>query len=291
MKLSGFSTVVLLLFLAVCTFGQTEPTGYNPFVPKNLNDTSKLAEAQIVESSYHRYWIKGDPDYTDASTYVWYVQNGAFVKYDQLSNSWLPLTSKKLGSGYFIELTGIRLDAVRNASEVWVRWNDHMGGDSIGYVAVYERSPDSCVIDNKITGFKHEIVLPPEAWFVNGDLAWCADQAYSVTVAFNNIYDNSFPYKLTYSYPDSVGVYSNNVLQINSRAELDARLWYTFDLTAVHDLNVTLDEQYQVMLKGLSDKFNSTGVIAPLGPSREFAEMKLTVYHLPQTGGMAMDTP
>ena len=291
MKLSGFSAVVFLLFLAVTTFGQTEPTGYNPFVPKNLDDTTKLTEVQVVESSYHRYWIKGDPNYTDTSTYVWYVQNGAFVTYDSLTHSWNSLASKKIGQGSFIELPGIRLDTRRNASEVWVRWHDHMGGDSPGYVAVYERSPDSCVVDGKITGFKHEIVSPPEVWFVNGDLAWCADQGYSVTVAFNNINDYSFPYKLKYNYPDSMGVYKDSSLQINSRAELDARLWYTFDLVAVHDLNVTLDEQYLVTLTGLSDKYSSTGIIAPLGPPREYAEMKLTVFHLPQTGGMTMDTP
>jgi len=288
MKLSRFTTVVLLLFLAVNAVGQT-PAVYNPFVPKNLDDPKKLIDTPVVESSIHRYWIYGDPNYTDTSTYVWYVENGAFISFDTLNGTWTTLVSQKIGHGYFIELPGISLDTVRNASEVWVRWNDKMGGDSTGYVAVYEESPAGCIIPDSITGFKHEMVLPPEVWFYPGNMEQCAESEYSVRVSFNNINDYSFPYKLKYSYPGSNGVYLNGELQINSRAELDASLSYTFQLPGVQDLNIRQDLQYWVTLTGLSDKFHSEGVIAPMKPPVQFEKLELIIHHLPQTGGMTMD--
>jgi len=290
MKLSRFSTFVFLLFLAVYTVGQT-PAGYNPFVPANLDDTTKLIKTPVVESSIHRYWIYGDPNYTDTSTYIWYVENGTFIDMDTLNDTWTTLASQQLGKGYVIELDGISLDTVRNASEIWVRWNENMGGDSTGYVAVYEKSSAGCILNDSISGFKHEIVLPPDVWFVVGNREECADQIYSVTVAFNYINDYSFPYLLGFTYPGSDGVPQTGELLINSRAELDASLSYTFDLAAVHDLNVTLDETYTVKLDKLSDKFHSKGIIAPKGPPKQYEELTLTIYHLPQTGGMTMDIP
>lgn len=290
MKLSGFSTLVFLLFLAVYTVGQ-KPAGYNPFVPANLDDKDKLIETPVVESSIHRYWIYGDPNFTDTSTYIWYVENGDFINMDTLNDTWTPLVAQQLGRGNVIELEGISLGTVRNASEIWVRWNDNMGGDSIGYIAVYEKSSTGCILKDSISGFKHEIVLPPEVWFVVGNKEECADKIYSVSVAFNNINDFSFPYILGYNYPGSDGTLKTGERQINSRTELDESLSYKFDLLAVRDLNVTLDETYTVRLVKLSDKFLSRGIIAPLGPPKQYEELTLTIYHLPQTGGMTMDIP
>lgn len=290
MKSSGFSTLVFLLFLAVYTVGQT-PGGYNPFVPVNLNDTTKIIETPVVESSIHRYWIYGDPNYTDTSTYIWYVENGAFINMDTLTDTWTPLVSKKLGKGSVIEMEGISLDTVKNASEIWVRWNENMGGDSTGYIAVYEKSAAGCILKDLISGYKHEIVLPPEVWFIVGNREECADKIYSVSVAFNNINDFSFPYLLGYTYPGSDGMPQTGELLVKSRAELDVSFSYKFDLLAVHDLNVTLDETYTVRLVKLSDKFQSQGIIAPLKPPKQFEELTLTIYHLPQTGGMTMDIP
>jgi hypothetical protein len=290
MKLSRFITLAFMLLLAINAIGQDTLSGYNPFVPKNLDDTLKLREVPVVESSYHRYWIKGDPNYTDTSTYVWYVENGTFGMYDSIHDIWVSMIGQSLGQGYFIELRGETVDSTRNASQIWVRWNDGTGGDSIGYVAVYERSSDNCVVDDDISGFKHEILPPPEVWFVVGNREECSGQKYSVRVMFNNINDFSFPYKLVYTYPDSIGVYKSGSLQINSRAELDASLSYTFDLSAVQDLNVTADEQYFVRLDSLRDKYSSVGKIAPEGPPQEYAQLTFTNYHLPQTGGMTMDS-
>jgi hypothetical protein len=290
MKLSRFITFVFLLFLAVNTFGQT-PTGYNPFVPANLDDTTKLIETPVVESSFHRYWIYGDPNYTDTSTYVWYVENGAFGVYDTLNGSWAPMIVQTLGKGLYLELPGVKVDTVRNASEIWVRWNDNMGGDSTGYVAVYERSSYDCIVENQISGFKHDIALPPEVWLTAGKMEECADQLYSVTIAFNNINDYSFPYKLKYTYPGSDGTFLTDTLTLYSRAELDASLSYTFDLVAVHDINVTRDEDYKVTLNTLRDKYGSWGVIAPEGAPYQFKELTITIFHLPQTGDMTMDSP
>jgi hypothetical protein len=289
MKLSRFITIAFLLLLAVCTFGQEPPTGYNPFVPINLDDTSKVKEAPVVESSYHRYWIYGDSLYTDTSTYVWYVENGTFVKFDTLTNEWKPMIVKTIGSGKYLELKGSKVDSIKNASEIWVRWNNGTGGDSTGYVAVYERSYDGCIVVNKISGFKHEIVLPPEVWLVEGTREECADQVYSVTVKFNNIFNYSFPYTLKYTYPGIDGLPLAGELTVNGRAELDASLSLTFDLTGVNDIDVAVDEEYSVELKELTDKFGSTGVIAPSGPPQQYAKLKITIFHLPQTGGMTMD--
>jgi len=292
-KLSRFLTLAFFLFLGIGinAFGQAPPPGYNPFVPKNLDDTAKLVVTPVVESSYHRYWIIGDPKYTDTSTYVWYVENGTFGYYDELTESWTDWGGQKLGRGYFIELLGEKIDNVRNASQIWVRWNDHMGGDSTGYVAVYERSYDKCIVEDQISGFKHDIVLPPEVWFTVGNREECADQQYSVDVAFNYINDYSFPYRLSYTYPGGDGLPLSDTLQINSRIELDASLSYVFDLNAIQDLNVTVDETYTITLDWLKDKYGATGGIAPKGPPQQYRQLTLTIFHLPQTGGMTMDSP
>jgi hypothetical protein len=287
-KLSGFLTLAFILFMGITAFGQATPLGYNPFVPKNLDDTSKISIVPVVESSYHRYWIKGDPNYKDTSTYVWYVENGTFVTYDTIMYVWVKMITQPFGKGFTIELPGEKIDSTENASQIWVRWND-VTADSIGYVAVYERSPDSCVVEDQITGFKHPIVAPPEVWFRNGKNEQCADQNYSATLMFNNIYDFSFPYKLNYTYPGANGLLLPGILRLKSRAELDTLLMYNLELNAVHDLDVTRDIEYTVTLDSLSDKFGSTGIIAPKGLPDQYKKLILTIFHLPQTGGMKMD--
>ena len=287
-KLSGFILVAFILVMGINAFGQKDTLGYNPFVPKNLDDVTKLVKTPVVESSYHRYWIKGDPNYTDTSTYVWYVESGTFGVYDTLTDQWTPLVAKALGDGWVVELKSIRIDSTRNESQVWVRWDDGSGGNT-GYVAVYERSHELCIVPDQITGFKHDIVMPPEVWFVLGTQKQCSDQTYSVSVMFNNINDYSFPYKLSLTYPDVNGTPVTKVVKVNSRDELDASLMFTFEMESVHDLNVQLDEIYTLLLDKMRDKYGSTGVIAPLGPPLEYKELKLTINHLPQTGGMTMD--
>jgi hypothetical protein len=289
MKLLRFSNVVFLLFLAVYTFGQEPPTGYNPFVPKNLDDSTKLIETPVVESSIHRYWIHGDPNYKDTSTYVWYVENGSFVEFDTISRLWIPMFVQGLGNGQFVELKGMKVDTTKNASEIWVRWNDGTGGNSNGYIAVYERSGDNCIVPDKISGFKHKIVLPPEVWFVEENREECADQLYSVILTFNNINDYSFPYTLSYSYPGSDGLPKTAELKISSMADFDVGLTYILDLIPVHDLDVSADEIYKVKIEKLIDNFESNGKIAPLGPPQQYSQFTLTIFHLPQTGGMTMD--
>jgi len=288
-KLSRFLSLVFILFAGISAFGQEAPAGYNPFVPPNLDDTSKVVSVPVVESSYHRYWIKGDPNYKDTSTYVWYVENGQFGSYDTINDSWSAIAAQQLGKGYFIELEAERIGNTKNASQVWVRWDDGNGGDSTGYVAVYERSSENCIVPDQITGFKHKIILPPEVWFDVGEREECADQLYSVTIMFNNLFDFAFPYTLSYSYPGSDGVPIAETLQVKSFSELDPGLTLTLDLIAVHDLDVTYDETYTVSLDKLRDKYGSWGLIAPLGPPTQYGKVTLTIHHLPQTGGMTMD--
>jgi hypothetical protein len=286
--LSGILALVFILFLGITSFGQGATLGYNPFVPKNLDDTIKLNVVTVVESSYHRYWIKGDPNYKDTSTYVWYVENGTFGNYDSSSDTWVSMSAQPFYKGYTIELPGMRIDTIKNASQIWVRWDDG-AADSIGYIAVYERSPDSCVVEDQLTGFKHNIIARPEVWLVDGNIEECADQKYAVNVKFNNINDFSFPYELSYTYPGSDGMPLSGQIKVNSMAEMKTGLSYIFDLDAVHEINATMDETYTISIDELRDKYGSTGFIAPLGPPKQYAKLTLTVFHLPQTGGMAMD--
>jgi hypothetical protein len=282
-------TLVFMLYLSISAMAQQTPTGYNPFVPANLDDPAKLPVTPVVESSYHRYWVTGDVNYTDPSTFAWYVENGTMGTYDSITDSWTPLPhTLVVGAGTGAFLQGITIDGIHNSSEVWVRWNDGSGG-SIGYIAAYERSSDSCIVDNQLTGFKHNIIAPPEIWFIVGDREECADQGYSVTVQFNNVNPYSFPYTFSYSYPGNNGTSQQGELQVGV-GDLDATLMYTFDLLAVQDLDVTRDETYPITLLELRDKFGSSGKLAPLGtPQGQFKEVILKIFHLPQTGDMSMD--
>jgi hypothetical protein len=282
-------TLAILVFITLSAIAQEVQVGYNPFVPANLNDTLKLPVTPVVESSYHKYWITGDTAYTDASTFVWYVENGTLGTWDSITSTWTPFDSVyDISNGKYAEIEGQTLDSVHNSSEIWVRWNDATAG-SFGYIAVYERSADNCIIADQISGFKHIIVPPPEIWFVVGNREECADQIYSVTVRLNNVTDYSYPYRFTVRYPGNNGTLQTTEFVVNN-GDLDALLTYTFDLLAVQDLNVTQDETYTVELETLTDKYGSRGKIAPLGiPAGQYAELTLTIFHLPQTGGMTMD--
>lgn len=284
-----FLSLAVMIFFTLTVLGQIIPNGYNPFIPANLDDPAKLPVVPVVESSYHRYWVNGDQKYTDPSSFVWYVENGSFGTFDSLTDTWTPVAiDYALGSGRYTTLTGTTIDSINNSSEIWVRWNDGSAAKT-GYIAVAEVSADSCYIPDQLSGFKHPIVSPPEMWFIVGNLEECSDQDYSVTVQFNNVNDYSYPYTFRYSYPGNDGVAQTGELQINA-SDLDGSLMYTFDLIAIQDLNVALDETYLIALERLRDKYGSTGKIAPLGVAYgQYQQIGLTIHHLPQTGGMTMD--
>lgn len=280
--------LALLFFLGIKGFAQEPLADYNPFVTENLDDPAKLAEVPVVESSYHYYNVVGDPNYSEASTFVWYVENGTLGYYDSATDTWTPITvDGNISNGQYAELTGVSDGTNPNTSSIWVRWNDGSGG-SIGYIAVYERSADNCVFDQQITGFKHLILVPPEVWFVVGERQECSDQLYSVTAQFNELNTISYPYTLTYTYPEEGGA----LVQVDTtiyETDLDASLQMHWDLPGVQDRNVALDEQYTISLDELRDRFGSMGKIAPLGESSgQYAEMTITITHLPQTGPMNM---
>lgn len=285
MKYKKIYGMAFLLCLGIAALAQETPDGYNPFVPANLDDPAKLPETPVVESSYHRYSVEGDINYEEASTFVWYVENGTLGTYDPATDTWTPAAgTNPLGDGSYLELAG---DA-NNASEIWVRWNDGTGGN-YGYIAVYERSFDNCIIADQITGYKHVIQVPPEIWFLVGTRDECADQEYAVTVQFNELQSNSYPYTFVYTYPDMDGTFNYQEVVIEE-TDLDASLQYTFDLPGVQDLDVAIDEEYTIGIDYLRDNFGSTGKIAPLGPTHgQFPEITITILHLPQTGDMTMD--
>ena len=278
-----------MLYLAISAHAQEVTDGYNPFISDNLDDTDKLTEVSVVESSYHYYSVLGDPNYNEPSVFVWYVENGTFGTYDSTDGSWTEASgTESIGDrgGVYLEITGESDD---NSSGTWVRWNDDTGGSYTGYVAVYERSSDDCIYEDQITGFKHEILVPPEAWFLVGEREECADQTYAITVQFNEIHDGSYPYTLTYTYPDTDGEDLTVTDTIRS-GDLDDSLQRTWDLPAVGSPDDDEDATYTITLTGLSDKYGSTGKIAPDGESGgEYASISITIHHLPQTNSMEMD--
>lgn len=278
-------TLAFMLFLAINAIGQETPTGYNPFVTANLDDTNKLPEVPVVESSYHIYRISGDQNYDTPSTFVWYVENGTMGTYDDVTDTWTAATGTvAISNGEYLELPG----SAANSSEIWVRWNDGTGG-STGYIAVYERSNDNCIFDNQISGYKHQIVVPPEVWFLVDEREECSDQIYSVSAQFNETNSYSFPYYLTYTYPGQYGIPVQADTLINED-DLDASNRLNWDLTGVQDLDVSADEQYTITLDELRDAYGSMGKIAPLGSSQgQYPSITITIFHLPQTGGMTMD--
>jgi len=288
MKKRKLLTLAFLLYLAISAVGQETPDGYNPFVPANLDDPLKLTVAPVVESSYHRYSVIGDQKYTDPSTFVWYVENGTLGTYDPDNDVWTPIRTLALGAGEYLEKPGTTVGTNRNSSEIWVRWNDNSGGRT-GYIAVYERSADNCIISDMITGYKHNILLPPEIWFAEGTREECSDQTYAVTVQFNQLHTDSYPYTFTFSYPGNDGIYIQDEYTLLA-TDLTSSLQYTFDLQAVQDLTYGTDETYQITLLELRDKYGSDGKIAPLGATAgQYDRVNITILHLPRTEGMSMD--
>lgn len=280
--------VIAALLLPVLTVRAQEVIdGYNPFIIVNLNDEAKLAVTDVVESSYHYYQLSGDPNYTLPSTFVWYVENGTMGTYDEASDTWTPVTgTSPIASGESYEQPGVSLDGVPNSSGIWVKWNGR--GGSTGYIAVYERSSDNCVFENQITGFRHNILVPPEVWFLVDNREECSDQIYSVTAQFNEVHENSFPYTLSYTYPDAQGIPVQVDTTIVESDLVSNQL--TWDLPAVEDRDVTLDELYTITLDELRDRYGSLGYIAPIGSLvGQHEALTLTIFHLPQTGGMTMD--
>lgn len=278
----------LLLGLATNVAAQTIADGYNPFVPANLDDPNKLQVNSVVESSYHRYWINGDSKYTDASYFIWYVENGEFGTYDPATDNWIALTpGGSISNGYYIQLLGKTVDGTANSSDIWVKWNDGTQGN-VGYIAAYELSSNSCILDQMIQGFKHNILAPPEVWFAEDTRQECSESNYTVELHYNQVNDSSYPYTLRYTRPDSNGTIVEDTLVV-AQGELTANSTYFLDFELVHDRDVTLDEPYTITLIELRDKYGSTGKIAPLGAAQnQYAAIELKVLHLPQTQQMQM---
>jgi hypothetical protein len=277
-----------LLIPAITAMSQEPPDGYNPFVPANLDDVNKLQVAPVVESSYHYYKVAGDRNYSNASAFIWYVENGTFGHYDDANDVWSPLGGvSPISNGVSITLMGGDESGVNNSSGIWVKWNEDTGGNT-GYIAVYERSADNCVFDNQVTGFKHNIMAPPEVWFIVASREECSDQIYSVTAQLNELHENSFPYVLTYTYPGMDGLMIQTDTTLVA-ADLDASNRLHWDLTGVNDLNTALDEVYTITLNELRDRYGSLGKIAPLGAPGQHPQINITILHLPQTGGMTME--
>lgn len=284
--------LLLIIALAVIitgnAFGQEEPVGYNPFVPANLDDLNKMFEVPVVEGSYHRYSIVGDPNYTEMSTFVWYVENGTLGTYDPVGDVWTPATGiVPISNGYYVELSGYNNGTSNNFSDIWVRWNDGTAGNS-GYIAVYERSSNNCIFDQQISGWKHLILVPPEVWLLADTREECADQMYSVTAQFDKLSDISYPYILYYSYPGVDGsVVQADTLFNASELDGDNRLHFS---VMVNELDNTVNETYVFELIEFRDKFGSYGKIAPLGATaNQYPDMTITILHLPQTGTMIMN--
>lgn len=284
----AYILVALIIAMVINAAGQTIPDGYNPFVPANLNDPMKLQLAQVVESSFHRYRIEGDSNYTDPSTFVWYVENGEFGTYDTIIDVWTPLPAGPFGLGDTISLTAIQIDGVNNCSEIWVRWDFDSGGKT-GYVAAYEKSILGCIEENEITGYKHEIVDAPEIWFTLNGMEVCSNDSVLVSVTMNDVNSYSYPYRVSLRFPDNDGIMRDSVLVLND-GDLSAFMTYNIWLPSVRDINVAVDEDYLINIIGLRDRYGSVGFVAPHGASaNQYSYIELIVNHLPQTEYMAMD--
>lgn len=273
-----------MFYCSMSVFGQEAASDYNPFVSANLDDNAKVDDSRtVVESSYHRYRISGDQNYTLLSTFVWYVENGEIGTYDPDTDTWTSIAT----SGQTVELAGQDDANATNYSEVWVRWNDGSAGN-FGYIAVYERSATECILDQSINGYKHLILVPPEVWFLVDVRDECSDQTYSITAQFDKLSDISYPYQLTYSYPLPDGTIDQAVMEIELGDLVGDQL--TWDLPAVFERDNTVDEEYVISLDEFRDSYGSIGKIAPLGESAgQYPELTITITHLPQTGGMIMN--
>lgn len=279
------ATFVLLQVIGFVVQAQEESSDYNPFVPENLN---KLFEDSVVASSYRYYRVRGDQNYQDSSTFVWYVKKGTFGIYDSMKDEWT-----QLAMGSILELKGKTIitennDTLLNASDVWVKW-DKDASDSTGYVAVYERSKSFCILDQVITGFKLNIVAPPEAWFADSSQGVCANDQYHVEIVFKNLYPKYYPYVLYYTYPDYNGVSQDGGMLVVTEDMLTANIngtySYLLELNSLHDADGT----YTLKLDKLRDNKGSDGDLPDKPEQNKHKELKLNVYHLPKNQGMTME--
>lgn len=277
------ATPLLLLLVALAAQAQEEAPEYDPFVSTNLNDPAKLSEGTVVASSYRYFKVAGDQNFTEVSTFVWFVQNGTFGTYDDMKDEWT-----ELSTGSTFELEGKFINGVGNSSEIWVKWDEDSGGKT-GYVAVYERSSTNCILDNAITGFKLNIVAPPEAWFADATQGECAEEQYSVQIIFKNVYTDYYPYVLSYTYPDYNGFLQEGGMLVVTEdmltANPDGTYMYWLELNSLRDVDGT----YTLKLDRLRDNKRSDGVLPNNPAQNQHKELNLTIYHLPKTEGMTME--
>jgi hypothetical protein len=287
---------IAFIGMASVVNAQTKPTtpAYNPFTAGNLSLTADGGDLNdgggVVDGSYHKYIIPGDQNFgTSKSTFVWYVQGGELGTYDAGTGTWTAATGTAVtGSGKSKEYTAedgtvtIGGTDYKNWSEVWVKWDNA----SEGYIAVYEVSPNMCIVDDQIIGYKVSKLNAVEAWFAQATSEACSGDDVSFEIGLSIDPDGGSEdsyYPLTVSYTED-GT-AKTVTITKDKVSVDAP--YIFNLDKVPGFtvaDVNADEKHTFVLIGVTDKNGAVGTITGGKEQHE-----ITIHHLPQTGAMVQN--
>lgn len=122
----------------------------------------------VVNGSVHRYYVQGDLNYDEPSTFVWNVDGGRLF-YDEALT--LPA-----GNGTTDSIQG---DA-NNATTIWVVWDSFDQPLDTGYVYLYEISADGCqrsdFDEGKYQGMRIKVSAPPKVRFLTEETVTCSNE-------------------------------------------------------------------------------------------------------------------
>ncbi len=275
---------VAILASASWANAQTIPGTYDPFT---IGKTSLTAN-NVVSGSYLRYQVPGDATLT-GSTFVWYVEGGVMGTYS--GGTWTPIVTGSLATAGTGKTTTKNAQTIAfggadnaNSSEIWVRWDDTFAN---GYIAVYEISATSCIVNASITGYHVSRLDAVNASFVQATSRGCSadDLAFSIELSIDpdaTGYDNYYPLTLTYTLDGSTPV----DITINA-GDVTTEAPYIYSLDQDPDFTVasiSSDDTHTFLLTAIKDKNNAVGTF-----TADETQHIVTINHLPQTGTMVQN--
>lgn len=276
---------IAFLGMANVVNAQTLVADYDPFTTGKTN----LTPADVVAGSYLRYQVPGDQGFgASNSTFVWYVEGGVMGTF--IADVWTPIVDGSLtavDAGKTTELTGSEINSTKNSSEIWVKWDDVF---TTGYIAVYELSPNGCITDNIITGFKVSNLDVINAWFTQATDDACStdDVAIQINLSVDpsttNINADKY-YPITIAYTDNADDQPALIINKGDVTVAGGNFYYT--LTATHTYTVSADEMHTFVLSSVKDKNGAIGGI--LNDATHFNTIAIGVHRLPTIGVMVQN--